>query len=155
MWHASAQVSAHARGDSDAPASTQTDTHVVVECRNLPVGVTELEVAALFEDTGGAEGGGGAEAAGRRRGGERADGEDTSMASGLKQNGGGDGGDGGGGGLLGLSHVASVQFLPHDATVARVRLRSQQAAAAATDSLEGRFFQGEKLTVRQLSQVRS
>lgn len=122
---------------------------MVVECRNLPVGVTEVEVAALFEDTGGAEGGGGAgeAAAGRQRGGE-----DTEHANGSHQNG-GDGDGGGGGGLLGLSHVASVQFLPHDATVARVRLRSQQAAAAATDSLEGRFFQGERLAVRQLSQV--
>jgi hypothetical protein len=144
------QVSAHARGDSDARADTQADMHVVVECRNLPVGVTELEVAALFEDTGGTA----EAAAGRQRGGDRADSDDTGVAGGLNQNGGdGDGDRAGGGGLLGLSHVASVQFLPHDATVARVRLRSQRAAAAATDSLEGRFFQGEQLTVRQLSQV--
>jgi hypothetical protein len=57
--------------------------------------------------------------------------------------------------MHGLSNVEGVEFLPHDNTVARVRLRSQQAAAASLDSLEGRFFQGGQLAVRQLSQVRS
>lgn len=54
------QVGARAHGDratngfEQALVSTRTDEAetYVVECRNLPVGVTEVEVAALFEVTG-------------------------------------------------------------------------------------------------------